>query len=100
MHCAGPRHLAAEATESEEDELKDEIDEEEEKVKESKKKKKPAVETPEEEEDEENGDEDNIPLSKAVGKIDVQLLLHHRAHANAAVIVLSVYKSYDESHQR
>ena len=39
----------------------------------AKKKKKPVDTTAEDEEDEDDGDEDNIPLSKAVGKIYVCL---------------------------
>jgi len=42
-------------------------------VKVAKKKKKPVDTTAEDEEDEDDGDEDNIPLSKAVGKIYVCL---------------------------
>jgi len=43
-------------------------------VKVAKKKKKPVDTTAEDEEDEDDGDEDNIPLSKAVGKIYVCLV--------------------------
>ena len=67
------RHSAAEAAESDEDEDEDkDVRKEEEKEKEAKKKKKPVDSTPEDEE----GDEDNIPLSKSVGKIGILSLMY------------------------
>jgi len=72
-----------EAAESDEDEDEKDIHEEEEKeVKEVKKKKKPAETAAEE-----DGDDDNIPLSRAVGKIGFDSLLYSTVCKTVALSV-------------
>ena len=62
----------------------------------AKKKKKPVDTTAEDEEDEDDGDEDNIPLSKAVGKIYVCLACLQ--YFDCAFSVLTLLVGRQEGH--